>query len=185
MPTHSTLPVPRARPASTGMAPARPPHTTDQAVRRFNQIVYTKTLKNKPAKTMAPKSKSIISAQPTPRTESVMPNTSASLGDIFPDGSGRQQVRFMRESISRSYHILSTVLPLIARNRLPATPSIVGKLIQGQRELMNPARPVIRSSKVCWLLISDQWSFILFLNLVWNVLFNVICPERSGSLTQN
>jgi hypothetical protein len=102
----------------------------------------------------------------TPIPDRKRPKTNASLGVITPVLNGRLQVRGIKESISRSYHIFNTVLPLIARKRLPVSPMSVGRFNTGQRALMNPARPVINSRKVCRDLIRGKYFCRIFDNPV-------------------
>src|SRR4030042_819287 len=105
-----------------GIPPDIPPHTMLQLVRRFNQMVYTTTSKNNPAKTTNPYRPSRMTAQLTPASDKINPSHKASCLETFPEANGRLCVRFITVSRSQSYHILRMVDPLIARNRLPARP---------------------------------------------------------------
>ena len=53
--------------------------------------------------------------------------------------------------------MLRTVLPLIARNKLPIRPSKFVQVMMGQRALMYPANPVSSRSPVCKLFTSGQY----------------------------
>ena len=52
--------------------------------------------------------------------------------------------------------MFNTVLPLMARKRLPDTPNMICQPMIGQRPLMNPAKPVANNSPVCKLFIRGQ-----------------------------
>ena len=54
----------------------------------------------------------------------------------------------MTLSISWSYHMLSTVLPLMVRRRLNTMLTMVDQWVTGQRALMKPAIPVMVKSAV-------------------------------------
>ena len=85
---------------------------------------------------MRPKDAPIVTAQPTPRIERIKPRRNTSRSVTWPDEVGRFFVRPIFASMSRSHHMLSTVLPAMARKRLPASPSSVPMLKMGQRALM-------------------------------------------------
>ena len=70
---------------------------------------------------------------------------------------GRLQVRCMMASISRSSHMLSTVLPLIARNMLPAMANMAFVAACAGWTLKKPAMAVVSSRNVCRLLIRGQY----------------------------
>jgi hypothetical protein len=156
-PTQSIDPYPKARPAKIGIPPDIPPHKILQGVFLFSQREYMMTSKNRPAKTIVPKSKSIVKDQPTPVKVRVKPRIKASLEEIFPAGRGRQQVLSIFASMSRSIYMLSTVDPLIARNKLPAIPNTLQTLNIGQRQLIYPASPVNKSKPVWRDFISGQY----------------------------
>ena len=106
-----------------------------------------------------------MKAQDTPRTERINPKTRASLGLVIPVLSGLLLVLGIMASISRSYHIFKTVLPLMESNKLPANPIMTGILKIGQRALIYPASPVISSSPVCKDLTSGKYFFLKLLNI--------------------
>jgi hypothetical protein len=91
-----------------------------------------------------------------PAKDRVKPRNKASFTLIFPDGRGLLAVRAILASISRSSTMFNTVLPLIAKNRLPANPRKVCRVITGHLALIYPVRPVIRSRPVWRLFISGR-----------------------------
>ncbi len=79
--------------------------------------------------------------------------------------------------------MLRMVLPLIARNRLPVSASRTCQLVMGQRELINPAKPVSSSRPVCKLLINGQKRLALVRSLVINVILISFASGSADSLS--
>jgi hypothetical protein len=117
------------------------------------------TSQNMPMVTIIPNRGDKAIDQPIPPIDKTKPRNNACRGEMDCTGNGRLHVRLITASISRSYHIFNTVLPLMARNKLPAT-----AIMSMVREctcwtLKKPANPVVSKSNVCKLFISGRYRF--------------------------
>ncbi len=116
-----------------------------------------------------------VNAHTIPITEIKEPNAKASLGSSTLAGSGRLMVLGILASISRSTYILSTVLPLMDRNRLPKRDNIVTQSVTRCPVDAYPAQPVISSKKVCLLFVSSQYAFSLMIILSFKLCSLTAC----------
>lgn len=120
-----------------------------------------------PAKTTRPYCRSRLTAHEIPMVEITNPRISASWGFVTPVLKGLLQVRGILASMSLSYHIFNTVLPLIARNKLPPKAKMVDIFRTGQLELIYPVRPVINSKRVWRDLISGRYFVLIVLSPIF------------------
>src|SRR3954452_8576570 len=96
-------PVVAAQATNGGTAPAAPPMTMFCGVERFSHSVYTNTQPRKPLKARQAASKFTVNdSSRNDATCSDTPNAKAARGEMRPAGTGREAVRVIKASMSRS-----------------------------------------------------------------------------------